>query len=344
MMETAREGDPTINIALFEIEPWERDVFKELEDSHNLVYNEQPLSMDNASEQQDAEIVSTFIYSNLGHDVLEQLPNLKMITTRSTGFDHIDLDYCSEHGITVCNVPTYGANTVAEHVFALLLALSHRVVDAVDRTRKGDFSFEGLCGFELCGKTLGVVGTGDIGSCVIKIARGFDMHVVAVDIEPDAEFAEREGFDYVSLEELLAQADIVTLHVPGNKATHHLLSSDEFKKLKDGAVLINTSRGSVVDVQALQLALVDGKVSAAGLDVLSEEPIIREEAELLRTVFNKQHDVRKLLADHVLLHMDNVIITPHIAFNTREAVQCIIDTTCENITSFIKGEPHNTVC
>jgi len=332
-----------MNIALFEIEPWERDVFKELEDSHNLVYTEQPLTMDNVSERQDAEIVSTFIYSNLGHDVLEQLPDLKMITTRSTGFDHIDLDYCSEHGITVCNVPTYGDNTVAEHVFALLLALSHRVAHALDRTRKGDFSFEGLCGFDLRGKTIGVIGTGNIGRCVVKIAQGFDMEVVASDAKPDKEFAQRAGFEYLSTKELLAKADIITLHVPGNEQTRHLLSSREFAAMKEGAVLINTSRGTVVDVQALQYALADGKVSAAGLDVLPEEPIIREEAELLRTVFSEQHDVRNLLADHILLHMDNVLITPHIAFNTHEAVQRIIDVTCENITSFSDGKPQNVI-
>jgi D-lactate dehydrogenase len=275
--------------------------------------------------------------------VLAQLPNLKMITTRSTGFDHIDLDYCSEHGITVCNVPTYGDNTVAEHVFALLLALSHRVVHAVDRTRKGDFSFEGLCGFDLRGKTIDIIGTGNIGRCVVKIAKGFDMHVVAVDTDPDEEFAEHAGIEYVGLDDLLAQADIVTLHVPGNKTTHHLLSSDEFATLKEGAVVINTSRGTVVDVLALQHALAEGKVSAAGLDVLPEEPIIREEAELLRTVFNKQHDVRNLLADHILLHMDNVLITPHTAFNTHEAVQRIIDVTCENITAFPEGKPQNVI-
>lgn len=332
-----------MKVTLFEIENWEREAFAKLEDSHSFSYIEQPLTKDNVSEHQDAEVISTFIYSKLGHDVLEQLPNLKMITTRSTGFDHIDLDYCSEHGITVCYVPTYGDNTVAEHVFALLLALSHRVVHAVDRTRKGDFSFEGLCGFDLRGKTIGVVGTGNIGRCVVKIAKGFDMNVVAADIDPDEEFAERAGFEYVELDELLAQADIVTLHVPGNKATHHLLSSEEFATLKDGAVLINTSRGNVVDVLALQHALAEGKISAAGLDVLPEEPIIREEAELLRTVFNEEHDVRNLLADHILLHMDNVLITPHTAFNTHEAVQRIIDTTCDNITAFAEGSPQNTV-
>jgi D-lactate dehydrogenase len=301
------------------------------------------LSITNALAQKDAEIISTFIYSKLGSDVLEHFPNLKLIVTRSTGYDHIDLDYCNKHGITVCNVPSYGENTVAEHVFALLLAISHHLIQAVDRTRKGDFTSKGLRGFDLRGKTLGVIGTGSIGRHVIKIAKGFDINVVASDLEPDMEYAERVGFEYLSMKDLLAQSDIITLHVPGNQATHHMLSSEEFAAIKDGAVLINTSRGTVVDVHALLHSLADGKLSAAGLDVLPDEPVIREEAELLRAVFSKQHDLSTLLADHVLLHMQNVIITPHNAFNTREAVQRILKTTRDNIAAFTRGNPQNAV-
>jgi D-lactate dehydrogenase len=333
-----------MNITLFEIEDWERETFESLEDQHQVVYLEQPLSAANAAEQSDMEIISTFIYSKLGSDVLEQLPKLKMIATRSTGFDHIDMNYCREHGISVCNVPSYGENTVAEHVFALLLAISHRLIDAVDRTRKGDFTAEGLRGFDLHGKTLGVIGTGNIGRCVIIIARAFGMKVLASDPRPDKNFAQQLAFDYVSMQELLAGADIVTLHVPASDATRNLLSTNEFATMKDGAVLINTSRGTVVDVQALLHALVDGKLSAAGLDVLPDEPVIREEAELLRAVFSEQYDLRNLLADHILLHMDNVIITPHSAFNTYEAVQRILDTTRDNIAVFANGGvPQNDV-
>lgn len=332
-----------MNITLFEIEDWECKTFKALEHAHQIDYLTQPLTEENVHQQRHAEVISTFIYSELDTKVLAQLPNLKMIATRSTGFEHIDLDYCNTHHITVCNVPNYGENTVAEHVFALLLAISHRLIDAVDRTRKGHFTTDGLRGFDLRGKTLGVIGTGSIGRCVVNIAKGFGMKVLAADLEPDWALAQQLEFSYLHLHDVLARADIVTLHVPANKTTHHLLGLEELAVMKPGAVLINTSRGTVVDVQALLHALADKKLSAAGLDVLPEEPAIREEAELLRAVFAEQHDLRNLLADHVLLHMNNVIITPHNAFNTREAVQRILDTTYDNIAAFAGGEPQNLV-
>lgn len=308
-----------------------------------VVYSDAGLSAENADEYADADIISTFIYSELNRDVLKQFEQLDLIATRSTGFDHIDTDYCAEHGITVTNVPTYGKNTVAEHTFALLLALSHRLIDAVDRTRRGDFSPEGLQGFDLMGKTLGVVGTGDIGEHAIKIARGFGMEVLAFDVQPKPELASDLGFRYVEMSELLANAAIITLHVPASDATHHLISNDEFAQMQDGVILINTARGSVVDIQALVQALAEEKVAAAGLDVLPEEPVIREEAELLRSVYQRDRNRQALLADHVLLRLHNVIITPHSAFNTREAVSRILNTTVENIAAFTRGEPQNVV-
>lgn len=332
-----------MKIKLFEIEAWEREAFAPLEGDQSVEYLAEALTADNAAAHGTAEAVSTFIYSSLGADVLEQLPQLRLIATRSTGVDHIDLDHCRDHGITVCNVPDYGRNTVAEHVFALLLAISHRMIDAVDRTRRGNFSSRGLQGFDLQGRTLGVIGTGNIGRCVIRIAKGFGMDVVASDLEPDHAFAERTGFEYLPMRELLSRSDIVTIHVPGNDATHNLLAAEEFGAMKQGAVLINTSRGTLVDVQALLHALADGRLSAVGLDVLPEEPVIREEAELLRAVFDERHDVSRLLADQVLLHMSNVVITPHNAFNTREAVQRILDTTRQNIAAYASGNPRNAV-
>ncbi len=332
-----------MKIVIFEVEQWERSAFEQFQPEHEVVYTDAGLSAENAGEYADADIISTFIYSELNRDVLQQFDQLQLVATRSTGFDHIDTDYCAEHGITVANVPTYGKNTVAEHAFALLLALSHRLIDAVDRTRRGDFSPEGLQGFDLMGKTLGVVGTGDIGENAIKIARGFDMDILAFDVKPRQELASELGFRYVEMSELLANADIITLHVPASGATHHLISNDEFAQMKDGVILINTSRGSVVDIQALVHALAEEKVAAAGLDVLPEEPVIREEAELLRSVYQREHNRQALLADHVLLRLRNVIITPHSAFNTREAVSRILNTTVENIAAFTRGEPQNVV-
>jgi D-lactate dehydrogenase len=332
-----------MKIAVFEVEDWERDAFRSLQEEHEVVFLNEPLNAANAGGYADADVVSTFIYSNLNRMVLEQFEHLELIATRSTGYDHIDGDYCREHGIIVSNVPTYGDTTVAEHVFGLLLAISHNLVTAVDRTRRGDFSLQGLQGFDVRGKVLGVVGTGSIGLCVTEIARGFGMEVVAYDIRHNDEAARELGFRYVELDELLAVSDVITLHVPYNPKTHHLISDDAFAKMKDGVVLINTSRGRIVDMRALVRAIGDRKVSAAGLDVLPEEPTIREEAELLRSVFREEHDLQAILADHILLRLRNVIITPHSAFFTREAVQRILKTTVENIVGFAGSQPQNVV-
>lgn len=332
-----------MKIVIFQVEPWEAETFAALDTDHDLQCLQEPLTQVNAQQHQDADIISTFLYSDLGAAVLQQFQHLKLIATRSTGFDHIDLNYCRDREITVCNVPTYGEHTVAEHVFGLLLNLSHHLTEAIDRTRRGDFSQVGLQGFDLRGKTLGVIGTGNIGQRVIEIAGGFQMAVMAFDVKPQEALAADLGFRYASMEEVLATADIITLHVPSNPKTHHLISTEQFNQMKMGVILINTSRGSVVDIQALVRALSEGQVAAAGLDVLPEEPVMREEAELLRSLYRKQHNLENLLADHILLRLRNVIITPHSAFNTREAVQRILDTTTENILAFTQGEPQNVV-
>jgi D-lactate dehydrogenase len=332
-----------MRITVFESEPRETTAFDGLEPANQIELVTEPLDTKSVAAHTDAEVVSTFIYSDLSSAVLEQLPKLQLIATRSTGFDHIDIDYCATRGITVCNVPTYGENTVAEHVFALLLAISHRLIEGVERARSGHFSPEGLQGFDLAGKTLGVVGTGSIGRHVIRIAKGFAMEVAAHDLHPDSHMAEQMNFRYVDFDELLAVADILTLHVPAAPETEHLISAEGFDRMKDGAILINTARGSLVDSPALIQALRSGKLAGAGLDVLPDEPLIREEAELICSIFCEQHDLRDLVANHILLQMPNVVITPHSAFNTREAVGRIVATTVENINAFVGGRPRNVV-
>ena len=332
-----------MKIVAFEIEAWEKEAFAQLGADHTLVLLETKLTAANAKDYADADVISTFIFSNMDKNVLQQFDHLKLIATRSTGFDHIAVDYCREQGITICNVPSYGDNTVAEHVFGLLLAISHNIVEAVDRTRRGDFSLSGLRGFDLEGKTLGVIGTGSIGQCVIKIAKGFGMNVIGYDIQPDEKLAKQLGFDFLPMDDLLSTADVLTLHVPANDKTYHLISDREFEKMKPGVVLINTARGSVVHIQALARALADGKVAAAGLDVLPDEPTIREEYELLHSFFREKHDLETLLAGHILLRLRNVIITPHSAFYTQEAIGRIIDTTIMNIRAFAAGEAINVV-
>ncbi len=332
-----------IKTVFFEIENWEQNELQRLIRDHTIKFAEEPLTIANVNQYTDADIISPFIYSKLSFDVLKNFKHLKLITTRSTGYDHIDVNFCKENGIVVSNVPDYGKNTVAEHVFGLLLGISHKITKAVERTSRGDFSLQNLMGFDLRGKRLGVIGTGSIGLFVIEIAKGFGMEVLAFDVKPKEEMASKFGFYYATMDKVLSVSDVITIHVPASKSTENLISTDQFNMMKNGVVFINTSRGSVVDIRALVRALAEGKVAAAGLDVLPEEATIKEEAELMRSVYQKKHDLETLLADHILLRLKNVYITPHSAFYTREAVQRILDTTVGNITSFMKNNPQNVV-
>jgi D-lactate dehydrogenase len=331
-----------MNIYIFDIENWERKAFARLEHDHQVRYVPESLTSENASQFKDADIISIFL-SPVEQATIEALPHLKMIAVRCTGFDFIDARPCGQRGIAICNVPTYGANTVAEHAFALLLTISHRVEEAIDRTRKGDFGSRGLQGFDLMGKTIGVIGTGSIGTHAIRIANGFGMNVLAFDVRPNEEAAKALGFRYVGMDELLRESDIITLTVPLLPSTYHLLAKSQFDQMKDGVVLINIARGDLIDEEALVRAIAEKKVAAAGLDVLAREPVIREEAELLRSVYEQNNDLQDILGDELLTRMRNVIVTPHSGFNTKEAVARIIETTVENIEAFARGERHNVV-
>lgn len=333
-----------MKVAVFETEEWEHQACLRLEPAHAVSCTRKPLDKRTAAAHAQADAISTFVNSKLSADVLAEFPDLKLIATRSTGFDHIDLDWCAANGVTVANVPDYGDSTVAEHAFALLLAVARNLVEAVERTRRGNFSQAGLRGLELRDQVLGVIGTGRIGRRVIEIARGFGMAVVAHDVYPDAEAAARLGFRYAGLDEVLAAADVLTLHVPATPGTANLISDREFALMKPGAILINTARGNVVDVPALVRALADGRLRSAGLDVLPQEPLIREEAQIFRAdAPSEGHDLRALVANHVLLRFPNVIVTPHTAYNTQSAVRRIIETTLDNIEAFARGEARNVV-
>ena len=289
------------------------------------------------------DVISPFIHSPFSKELLEKLPNLKLIPTRSTGFDHVDLAAAAEHNITVSNVPSYGVNTVAEQAFALLLSLSRKIPESIDRTRESDFDREGLQGFDLAGKTMGVVGTGRIGYHTVKIANGFGMKVIAYDPYPNDKVKEEFGVEYMELHDLLSQADVVSLHVPYMKETHHILDKEAFSKMKKGTVLINTARGPLVDNDALIDALQDGTLAGAGLDVMEGEELLEDELELLDQKNVSKESLETLLEGHVILTFDNVIVTPHNAFNTREALMRIIDTTIGNIKAFQAGSPENVV-
>lgn len=290
----------------------------------------------------EAEVLSVFVHSRVPETLLAQMPRLRMIATRSTGFDHIDLAYCTAHGIPVSNVPRYGENTVAEHTFGLILALSRKIHKAYQRTVAGDFSLEGLEGFDLKGKTLGVVGAGSIGLHVVRIAKGFGMRVIAFDVKPNDLIAEVLDFRYVSMETLLREADIISLHAPYTPKTHHLINAETIGLIKRGALLINTARGGLVDTEALIEALDQGILAGAGLDVIEGEELVEEEQRLLRTP-ESDTQLRLILRRHILLRRPDVVVTPHMAFYSREAEERILETTIANIRAFCAGHPINVV-
>ncbi|MBI2137395.1 hydroxyacid dehydrogenase [Candidatus Woesearchaeota archaeon] len=328
-------------IAFFELEKWEEEAAKKTLKRHALKFFSKPLTASNASKAGDAEAIAAFIYSRIDKKILAKLPKLKLIATMSTGYDHIDTEACRKKGVKVSNVPFYGENTVAEHTFALILALSRKILKSVENTRRGNFSLNGLRGFDLKGKTIGVVGTGHIGLHVLRIAKGFEMKMTAYDVKQDLNAAKKLGFRYVKLNTLLKSSDIITLHCPYNKATHHLINKSNIMKTKKGAYLINTARGGLIETDALLNALNRKHLGGAGIDVLEEESAIKEEKQLLSRNFTS--NLRTILANHILLNYENVIITPHNAFNSTEALNRILTTTLENIQEYLKGKTINAV-
>lgn len=331
-----------MKIVLFDIEDWEKATFDKLKEAHDLTFVKEPLTEENASDYAEAELISVFVKSQVNKAVLDAMPDLKGVATRSTGFDHVDSATCKDRNIQIAYVPSYGDNTVASHTIGLLLNIAHRISDGVDRTRKGDFSNAGLRGFDVAGKRIGVIGaTGNIGRHVVTMAKGLGMQVVGFDVAKDDDLAEEAGFEYVEMDDLFKQSDIVTVHVPLNEKTENLIDDEAFSKMNDGVIFLNTSRGGVVDERALLNAINSDKVSAAGLDVLSDEPTIREESELLRSAVEDEGKWGELLANQMLLRLRNVYVTPHNAFNTKEAVQRILDVTLENLEGFVSGEPVN---
>lgn len=332
-----------MKIAFFEMEKWEEDFFSEKFNGHELYFDTNPISFEALEKVKDYEIISGMIYSEFPKEIIEKLSSLQMISTRSTGFDHIDLKICKEKNILVSNVPDYGSVTVAEHTFALILALSRKIVPSVERTRRGDFNLEGLRGFDLNGKTLGVVGLGSIGKSVVRIAKGFGLNILVYTRNPDQSLANELGVDFVDLDELLGRSDIVSLHVPYSESTHHLINKENIQKFKKGSLLINTARGGVVETEAILIGLENSLLKGAGLDVLEEECMVKEENQLLTKKFLEECDIKTQLLNHVLLTKENVVITPHNAFNSTEALQRIVDVTAENISGFIDKSPKNVV-
>jgi D-lactate dehydrogenase len=330
-----------MHVAFFEVKDWERTFLAERLPADRAYFAPGVLSAP-AEELRGLQALSVFIYSHVTRDVLDALPELKFIATRSTGFDHIDAEACRSRGIAVSNVPSYGENTVAEHSIALLLMLSRKVHQSVLQMRSGRVDLAELTGFDLQGKTIGVIGAGHIGLHVIRIARGFGMRVLAFDIRRDLFVADLLGFEYATMDRLLAESDIVTLHSPLTEKTHHLLGREQFSRMKPGAMIVNTARGGLIDTDALVEALESGKLGGAGLDVLEGEELIKEEKQLLQQPLDVER-LRMALRNRVLLARDNVVFTPHNAFNSREALVRILEVTLANLVAFRAGQPANRV-
>ncbi len=317
-----------MNVAWFDAEEWEREYLENKDHGVDIDFFEEPLNKDTAEKAEGYDAVTVFVSSKVDGEVIEEL-EVDLIACRSTGFDHVDLEKASEKDISVCNVPNYGSATVAEHTFGLIVSLSRKIYDAIRNVEEGDFSHEGLRGFDLKGKTLGVIGTGGIGLNVIQIANGFQMDVIASDPVKKPEKAEELGFNYVEKDELVEKADIITLHCPLVDATHHLLSEEEFRKM-DSTLVVNTARGELIDTAALIEALEKGNVRSAGLDVMEEECYIEDDIEVLGSL-DEECDPEIILEDHILIQRDDVLVTPHNAFNSQEAMERIDETTLENL-------------
>lgn len=331
-----------MKIAFFGIKEQEKkNFFLNSLTGHEIVFLEADLNEDSMPQDTNAEIISIFVQSKITPKIIDSFPNLKMIAIRATGFDNVDVKHAKEKNISVSNVPAYGSHTVAEFTFGLILSISRNIPEAIARVKSEvEFDHEGLKGFDLFGKTLGVLGTGKIGANVIKIAKGFGMNVLAFDVYPNMKLSLDFGFQYVTLEKLLAQSDIVTVHVPASEKTHHLLNKNNISQMKKGAVLINTARGDIIETEALYEAISGGNLSGAGLDVLEGEAQLGE--NLSKEEFEPTL-MKNILEDNFLIKNPNVLVTPHTAFYTTEAEQSIMQTTLENIKAFINNSPANVV-
>lgn len=319
-----------MRVAVFSSKPYDERFLDEANERHDLEYFEARLGSRTTPLAEGFPAVCVFVNDVVDGDVLEALVQggTGLVATRSAGFNHIDLASADRLGITVARVPAYSPNAVAEHTIALMLTLDRKIHRAHSRVREGNFSLEGLLGFDLAKRTVGIVGTGRIGRRTAAILSGFGCRLLGFDPFPSDE-AEALGVGYVALDELLAQSDIVTLHLPLTPETHHLIDAAALDVMKPGAMLINTSRGALIDTAAAIEALKSGRLGYLGLDVYEEE------ADLFFEDLSN-----KVITDDVfsrLLTFPNVVVTGHQAFFTEEALRSIAETTLANIDAFACG-------
>ena len=326
-----------MRVAVFSTKTYDQDALRESNKhhGHDLAFFEAKLTDETVPLADGYEAVCAFVNDDLSARVLLNLARggTRLVALRSAGFNHVDLATAEQVGLTVARVPAYSPNAVAEHTVGLMLSLNRKIHRAYTRTRESNFSIEGLIGFDLAGKTVGVVGTGQIGQTVLRIMNGFGCELVAHDPYPNPA-VEALGAQYVDVDTLVARSDIVSLHCPLTPQTFHLMNHRRLALIRPGAMLINTSRGALVDASAAIEALKDGRLGYLGLDVYEEESDL---------FFEDLSD--RVVTDDTLMRLltfPNVLVTSHQAFFTREAVANIAATTLDNITAFETGEgqPH----
>lgn len=321
-------------IAFFDTKPYDRQFFDEVNKKYNyeIKYFRYHVTHDNIVLAQGADIIVVFVNDIIDEYIAEKLQEygIKLIALRSSGFNNVDLKAVNERGIKVVRVPAYSPYAVAEHTVALMLTLNRKIHRAYFRTRDANFSLDGLMGFDMYGKTAGVIGTGKIGKTLIKILLGFGMNILAYDKYPDENFAREHNIKYVPLETLFKESDIISLNCPLTKETEYLINKKSINMMKDGVMIINTGRGKLINTKDLIEGLKKGKIGSAGLDVYEEE-----------NEYFFEDLSNQVLTDDVLarlLTFNNVIITSHQAFFTKEAMQNIASITMENIRKFLNGE------
>lgn len=322
-----------MNIAVFSSKPYDRKVLDAANSDGQLTftYLEPRLLPDTAHMADGFPVVCAFVNDHLDREVLEILAKggTKLIALRSSGFNNVDLAAAHELGFTVVRVPAYSPNSIAEHTVGLMLALNRKLHRAYNRVREGNFALDGLVGFDMAGKTVGIIGTGKIGQVVANILSGFGCRLIGYDPYP-SDVARGAGLEYQPLNEVIANSDIITLHLPLTPETHHMIDAETISSMKRGVMLINTSRGSLLHTPAVIEALKTGQIGYLGLDVYEEEDDI---------FF--QDLSGHILQDDVfarLLTFPNVLITGHQAFFTQEALDAIASTTVANILAFVNGE------
>ena len=316
-------------VAFFDTKPYDRESFKRFIDTEKYSFRffENKLNRDTAGMAACCDAVCAFVNDTIDREVIDTLEKygVKLIALRCAGYNNVDVKYAKGR-VTVVRVPNYSPFAVAEHTMALLLLLNRKLHRAYIRTRDHNFSLDGLTGFDLKGKTVGIIGTGKIGRCFADICAGFGMNIIGFDPYESDEFAGR----YVSLDDIFKQSDIISLHCPLTKENRYLINRDTIAKMKEGSYIINTSRGMLIDTEALRDGLKSGKVAGAGLDVYEEET---------RLFFEDFSD--EVISDDLLttlIAMPNVIVTSHQAFLTREALSGIAKTTIENLDCFFAGK------